>query len=374
MTIFLDNDENIIFDITHSFRDSVIMSVISTIVTQTLDFKIIKMIFAKEVERFKEYNYELVGQNILNTANISFLVTTFLSTLKVPKLNLNDKFYTYLSDFSAHFVSNQFKTIYEKDIPQLKEYIKINEERLFFIKPLLKELLEMLTRIEKTKEKENYEKFLFLSNFFLEKDYFLQSSAYLIEVIPLYIGKVLKDLHYIDFDLDDYQKQQLIVQFIKFNASKKDFNFPHKYFLDVNSELIKKFTDIRDNVAEIRNNLAHINMKKEYSDVKNELKENLNNLQNLIKEKVLYNLTNSDENREYTITYKIELYSKDMERFLNIKTPMPSFEKIINKYKKNELDKLIMFNYFDLKQFLDKNQKDIAKLIKYKKENTLLLK
>jgi hypothetical protein len=70
MTIFLDNDENIIFDITHSFRDSVIMSVISTIVTQTLDFKIIKMIFAKEVERFKEYNYELVGQNILNTANI----------------------------------------------------------------------------------------------------------------------------------------------------------------------------------------------------------------------------------------------------------------------------------------------------------------
>ena len=141
INILIQNkDEKILFDITHSFRDSVLMSVVSTIVTQAIYNPNIEMIYAKEIERFKLYKYELVSEEILNTSNIAIILSTFLDTLKVPKVYSKYKLHKLLEDFSNHLVSNQFRDIYENDIVNIANFIENNRKNLFFIKPLLDEL------------------------------------------------------------------------------------------------------------------------------------------------------------------------------------------------------------------------------------------
>jgi hypothetical protein len=163
----------------------------------------------------------------------------------------------------------------------------MDKKRIFFIKPLLQELLEMLTRIEETKNKDNYKKFLFFANVFLEKDYYLHASTYLIESISLYVEKVLKELNYANFDISEYKRQQLIMDFFKLNNKNENFKFPHLNFLNDNSKIIKEYENIKKNVANIRNSLAHINVNREYKNIKKELRRNLNELQTLIKNKSL---------------------------------------------------------------------------------------
>ena len=80
ISTIIDHKENeILFDITHSFRDSVIMSVISTIVSQIVYNPNIAMIYAKEVEKFKKYEYEQVSEDILDTSNIAFILSSFIT-------------------------------------------------------------------------------------------------------------------------------------------------------------------------------------------------------------------------------------------------------------------------------------------------------
>ncbi|WP_457561928.1 hypothetical protein [Caminibacter pacificus] len=373
MNVLINNSsENIVFDITHSFRDAVLMSVISTIISQIIYNPNITMIYAKEIERFKEYSYEKVGEDILNTSNIAMILATFLNTLKIPNLQSKYGFYDILNDFSVHLLSNQFKDIFDKDIDIIKDYISQNRKNLFFIKPLLDELEEFVNSIEELKSKKSYEKFLFFSELFWEKDYFLHSSTYLIESISLYLLDALKEQGYFETDDEEYETTQKIVALLKYVHNDRDFNFPNEYFVYVNYKIINKFADLREKVADIRHNLAHINTNKTFGEIKVELKKLIEEYKKLIDNKLAYKFQSGTLKYMYTTKYKLKQHHEKLSEFKTSGT-MPKLSTLLNKYKNNDLSSFTNLDIKKVKKYLDRNIKDIEKLYELEKNRTFIV-
>ena len=373
-TLIKYQEEDIIFDITHSFRDSVIMSVISTMVSQIIYRPTISMIYAKELPKKgeeKQYQYTLVGDEFLNTANIATILSTFLSTFKVPPLNSKYKLYNILHSFSTHLVSNQFKDIYEHDIVDLKDFIHTKEEELFFVRPLLSELKTMIDDIEKVKLKRTSEQFIFFSKLFVEKDYFLHASTYLIEAISYYIGEVFFDLNYIDFEIDKYENQSKLVALLKLNYKEKDFNFPNQYFVDINIETFNKFYNLREKVAEIRHNLAHINIEQDYGNIKEKLEHSIEEFKSLLDERILYKLDKTEDKKKYTVKYKLKLLQEDANILNKQKSSFAKVDTIFDKYDKEKLSDLTLYDIEKLKNFCKNNISIYQKLAKAKQEREL---
>jgi hypothetical protein len=375
-TIIENGDKDILFDITHSFRDSVIMSVISTIISQIVYNPNITMIYAKEEKKEKEkkYVYELVGDDILNTSNIAFILSSFVSTLRIPQLNSKYKLFEILNDFSIHLLSNQFKDIYEKDIISLESYVKENREKLFFVKDLLKKLEDIITNIKNIQDKDTYKQFLFFSEFFHCKDYYLHSVTYLIEAINYYIGLILTELKMINFDYNEYKNQTKIVSFLRLNPPKEDFNFPNEYFIDINVHIIDKFYNLREEVAKIRHNLAHININQDYGEIKEKLQNLIDEFSTLVENRILYNFDETEKNKTLTVKYNLEEYEKELKKLtLNNQNPA-KLQTTLKKYENNSLNDLTMFNQNKLQSFMDNNHNNISILFQHKEKRELLLK
>ena len=377
MHLLINNqDKEILFDITHSFRDTVIMSVISTLVSQSVYISNIAMIYAKDMKNnndiCSDYRYETVSKDILGTSNIAFILTSFLNTLKVPPL-VNTELYSLLNDFSTHLISNQFKTVYESDIGNLEDYIKKYKNELFFVAPLFEELSTILTNIKETKEKANFEKFLFFSKFFHRRDYFLQSATYLIEAITYYIGYVFKELKYIDFEINEYENQQKIVKLLRLNYKSIDFCFPNDYFIDINIDAINRFNSLRNKIANIRHNLAHINIEKEYGNLGNELDVLIKEFKNLIGTKVLYSLDKKDNKKIYTVKYKLEQIVKKSKSLVKVQGQnLPKLETLMKKHNENTINDLTQLDISKTKIFMKKYSDELQKLFELEEKRELL--
>lgn len=374
MEVLIKNkEEKIIFDITHSFRDSVIMSIISTIVSQIVYKPNISMIYAKEIEKFKVYRYELVSEEILNTANIATILSTFLSTLKVPPLFSKYKLYDVLHDFSTHLVSNQFKDIYEKDIVNITNFIEEKEDELFFVKPLIENLKSMVEDIKNIEKENIFQQFIFFSELFVEKDYFLHSSTYLIEAITYYLGEVFIEIGYINFDVKEYANQQKIIALLRLNYNINDYNFPHEYFVDINIDVINRFNSLREKVANIRHNLAHINIEQDYKDIKKSLENAIAEFNELQSSKVLYKLDKTLDRKKETVKYKLEKYYEQTKQYNHLKINFTKLETIVKKYHDKALKDLSQYDSVKLSEFIIKNIVEIEKLLQYKRDRKLLL-
>ena len=368
-------EEEILFDITHSFRDAVIMSVISTLIAQIVYKPKITMIYAKEIESRKRYAYELVGDYILNTSNIAFVLSSFIQTLRVPPLKSKYALYEELNQFSIHLLSNQFKAIYDEDIIQLKVFIEENRERLFFVKNLVEQLEEIVIAIEKTKEKPTYEKFLFFTEFFYKKDYYLHSATYLIEGLTQYIGVALKEQGFIVFDMDNYENQQKIVSLLRLNYKKEDFHFPHEYFVDINIALFNRLNSLRDSIAKIRHNLAHINTQQDYTKIKEDLKRLIEEYKTILTQKVLYTIDSTLDKKTDTVKYQLKRYEKEIitSYVLNPNASMPKFKTIYDKYQEGKLEDLTALDTQKVHRFFSKNIKTIEKLFNMQERRELLI-
>jgi hypothetical protein len=278
-----------------------------------------------------------------------------------------------LNNFSIHLVSNQFKDIYETDLIEINKFITENKEKLFFIEPLLDKLEELICHIKDTENKMTSEKFLFFSELFVEKDYFLHSSTYLIEAITYYIGEVFKELNYIDFDVDEYVNQSKIVALLKLNHNQKDFNFSNEYFIDINIDTINKFYNLRETVANIRHNLAHINIELNYGDIKKELEDAIFDYKSLIQQKLLYKLDKTEDKKKHTVKYQIELLQKELNKLNKQKISFVKIDKVFSKYKESRLSDLTLYDISELQKFCKEYENQFNKLNKSKSERNLLL-
>jgi len=374
-SVINDDYDEIIFDVSHGFRHLPLLAIIGLIIENIENpKKISKILFAQEIIPFKKYKFiDLKGY--LDISNIALILRTFLSTFKVPDLKIDMPLYILLKDFSTHLTSNQFKDIFDSDIPKLKEQLKKEEGNLTFVKSLVNELEILLNNIADIKNKNEYKKFIFFSKLFLNKEYFLHSSTYLIEGITYYLGEVFDSKKYIEFDTKEYSKQNKIVNFLKLNYTSKDFNFPNDYFVDINIETINRLSTLRDSIADIRHNLAHINISKEYGEIKEELKEYLQEFENIIKSKEWYNLNSMDTDKVYTVKYKLEDLQNQIKNLSKIpNASLPKLENLLKRYDENTLDKLTNLDINKTKKFMESNEKSIRELLENRKERNLFLK
>ena len=362
-----DYDE-VIFDVSHGFRHLPLLALISLIVENIENpKKIKKVLFAQEKITFKEYKF-IDLKDYLNISNIALILRSFLSTYKVPELDMDIKIYKVLKDFSIHLTSNQFNEIFTKDIQNLKTELKTAKNSLFFVSKLLDELEVFVTKIEDIKNKSAYEKFLFFAKLFMDKGYMLHSSTYLIEGITYYIADALSIQKYINFDTKLYENQTKIVGLLKLNYSSKDFNFPNEYFIDINIEKINKFYTLRNNIAEIRHNLAHINIDKTYDDIENDLKKYIVTFDEFIAKKEFYSFDKTLDKKYFTVRFLLKQYYKEIKTFANNQDKISKLETIIKKYNKNSLNDLTTFDHKKLKVFCEQYSQEIETLL-HKKQN-----
>jgi CRISPR-associated DxTHG motif protein len=366
--------DEVIFDVSHGFRHLPLLALIGLIVENIENPKKIRYIlFAQEEIPFKEYNF-IDLKNYLNISNIALVLRNFLSTYKVLDLDLDISLYKSLKKFSINLTSNQYQNVLNQDIDELKQEITKAKEEFFFIEGLLEEIEKIISKIEAIKHKQLYEQFLFFAKFFLNKKYLLQSSTYLIEGLTFYIGTVLKEIGYFKLDAKEYDDLQKIVGLLKLKPSYKDFNFPNEYFVDINSEAFKKFSILRENIAEIRHNLSHINTTKSYGDLEEELKQYIQEFEELINNRILYNLDKTLDNKKRTIKYILELYQQELEKTkLNRNDTIPKIKTLYEKYTKKELQNLTTLDKVKLGSYIKNYIEDIKKLLHYQEEKKLLL-
>ena len=198
----------------------------------------------------------------------------------------------------------------------------------------------------------------------------------MIEGVTYYCGYVLNDLKLIDLDMRIYENQQLIVKFIKMPNDHKELKklkLPNDYFLDINYEKIKKFSILRDDLADIRHNLAHINIEKSYGELDKKLSSSLETFKLLIKNEVLYKLDHTDKNKEYTVKYKLEQIQNEIKKFVKDNSTVPKIKNIWDKYKSNELDKVSEIkNMRYFKRFLKNKESEIENLYNMRQEKILM--
>ncbi len=366
-------EEEILFDITHSFRDAVLMSVLSTIVTQAVYNPRVQMIYAKEIRRFEEYRYELVSESLLHTSNIAMVLSTFLDTLRVPHIQSKYRLAQILENFSTHLLSNQFRVIYEDDIVAIKEFIKSKREELFFLAPLLRRLEDFVDEFEQTKEEPTFQKFFFFADLFAKKRYYLHASTYLIEAITHYVAYVFQELGLLEEDIQQYHDMQEIVKILKFQPSKK-VHLPNPYFLHINYKIIKELGDLREDVAEIRHNLAHINISKEYEAIDEKMQNVLKEFKRIIESKKLYRLDFSDAKKEQTILYQKELFQRLFAQCVYPGASSPKFDTVIDRYNKGELDKMkANIDVRKLRSYIKKYFNEIEKIQKLEQKRIFLI-
>ena len=284
----------VIVDVSHGFRHLPILMIVDLIIQNFQDTqKIKKILFAKEIEAFKEY--EIIDlKEYLELANISFVLTTFeknytvashIKSIKYSKLlkELND----FSNDLMALNITNLLKT--SKDL--VEELNKIDDVSIKTQAQTLKLAIQNLTDF---KNKKRYMVYYQLSKNLFEKEYMLLSLALLYESIRMYIKSYIKK-QYKDLveDIEQQLNQDLykIGDFFKnlswrnypqfLNQNKSKLFIKESDYLKLSKAYPRHLEQLYKDIDRKRNNLAHANSNGKFEDIKKLINNLLVNYENL---------------------------------------------------------------------------------------------
>ncbi|MCT7496015.1 TM1812 family CRISPR-associated protein [Aliarcobacter cryaerophilus] len=295
----LSSYEEVIVDVSHGFRHLPILMIVDLIIQNFQDTqKIKKILFAKEIEAFKEY--EIIDlKEYLELANISFVLTTFeknytvashIKSIKYSKLlkELND----FSNDLMALNITNLLKT--SKEL--IEELDKIDDISIKTQAQTLKLAIQNLTDF---KNKKRYMVYYQLSKNLFEKEYMLLSLALLYESIRMYIKSYIKKQYK---DLVEDIEQQLspnpsnpdlykIGDFFKnlswknysqfLNQNKSKLFIKESDYLKLSKAYPRHLEQLYKEIDRKRNNLAHANSNGNFEDIKKLINNLLVNYENL---------------------------------------------------------------------------------------------
>ena len=306
-------NEEIFFDITHSFRDTAIMSVLSTTIHEFVNNKKITIIFAKETENGYEY---IQVNEYLDISQMAFLLTSFHQTLNVPILQTKLSLYETMQNFSKQLFSNQINLIINETYPKLKHELQNQKNTsLTHMEHLIEEVLEEL-KIFENLSKSPSQMFFELSKLMCSKNYLLIASTYLVEALPHYAYAHFKRLELIDEDFDYYTATE-VLNFINTGSPQKRLSIPHEYFYCSNATTFKQFSKLVKNVKEIRNNIAHINLQYDEKHIKFKLMKNILLYKKLIKTEKIFDLIVLEEKRDCEPCLKdIRIFERKIQKLL----------------------------------------------------------
>jgi len=271
-----------ILDITHGFRHQPIMAIFASTLSQFLERKDLKIIYAKEKERFKAYEYIYLNEYIEIT-QISLLLTGFIRTLNfIPVSNmklLNNKVF---EDFSKSLLSNDLRGV-ERNYKLLqKELIALRgNEELKHISNLIEKVENQLRPLAMFEPLSVFQKYIFLSKMMVEKNYLVVSLAYIFESLREYCSYRFKDIYLnIEFK-DDYQRNDNVMKTIGNYKIKNKILKKYPRLYKSNKEKFKEVNKVYNKLRKYRNSLAHINTTKNFHNIKQDLKEMIKMVENL---------------------------------------------------------------------------------------------
>jgi len=277
-----------ILDITHGFRHQPIMAIFASTLSQFLERKDLKIIYAKEKERFKSYEYIYLDEYIEIT-QISLLLTGFIRTLNfIPVKNMKLLNNEIFEDFSKSLLSNDMKGV-ERDYLLLKEELERLEknEDLKHISNLVLKVKSELKSLEMLPFFTSYQKYIVLSKMMVEKNYLVVALAYIFESLREYCSYRFEIICSTIKFKDDYQRNDNVMKTIG-NYQKENIILKKYHRLyHKNKEEFKKVNKLYNKIRKRRNALAHINTHSNFEDIKSDLEKIIQKVEKLYIDEVL---------------------------------------------------------------------------------------
>ena len=275
-------DKTILIDITHGFRDQPLLATLAALIAKVNFQNKIQLIYARDIsptnqppQTPKQYRYEMLDEYI-NIGLKSFLLTSFIQTLTIPKINIQDKLIEMLQNFSQDLHKNNFNNLFSTSLESLKT--ELQKDKTKALEELILQIKDITNDFETIKSKKyEYEKFYEMATLMLQKNYYLIAATYATETLPRYIKHYFSKhniLTQID-QIDEYTIHNALNQFITSDTQNdKIFNYEKaSLFKDKHKKSFETFVKILRGIRKERNNLAHIGS----SNAKNNLPQHLNN-------------------------------------------------------------------------------------------------
>ena len=271
-----------ILDITHGFRHQPIMAIFASTLSQFLERKDLKIIYAKEKERFKSYQYIYLNEYIEIT-QISLLLTGFIRTLNfIPVSNMKLLNNNVFEDFSKSLLSNDLRGV-ERNYKLLQKELTAlrGNEELKHISNLIEKVENQLRPLAMFEPLSVFQKYIFLSKMMVEKNYLVVSLAYIFESLREYCSYRFKDIYLnIEFK-DDYQRNDNVMKTIGNYKIKNKILKKYPRLYKSNKEKFKEVNKVYNKLRKYRNSLAHINTTKNFHNIKQDLKEMIRRVEDL---------------------------------------------------------------------------------------------
>jgi CRISPR-associated DxTHG motif protein len=288
-----NSSEEILLDITHGFRHQPIMAIFASSLSKFLDNTNTQIIFAKEIESYKEYEYVYLDEYIEIT-HISMLLSGFIRTLNfIPIKSLQLINAKVFENFSKALFSNDIvgvKKFYKK---LKKELEKIEQHKeLQYLKPLILKVKTTLQPLDNLEKEDIFEQYLTLSKITLEKNSLIVALAYSFESLREYAAKRFEPLlkeKQIRFK-NSYELNTAVMDTISnFKRGQRDNAIQQKLpqLVDKNRNNFKRVQTIYEELRKLRNDLAHINKNKEFEDIKQDIMKLNFKIETLYKDDIL---------------------------------------------------------------------------------------
>lgn len=298
--IIYNSNESIILDVTHGFRHQPLSAIFAATLNKFINSEVdLKIIFAKQIEAFKKYEY-IYLDSYIDITELSLLLTGFVRTLNfVNRLEIKDFNTASFEDFSKALLANDFKKLQEA-YKELKETLTnaSHNPKFTHLNNLFKDIQNTLSPLDRFESQEIYEKYLTLSELMYNKHYYLLSLTYLFEAIRLYCsysffnkGVITKqywdktDIYKINSDIMYFITQE---SYENYQKNFYDKNFPSLY--QNNRNKFKKISDIYNKLRKLRNSLTHINPNSSNPNIDRDLKQLIDNIKDIIEKDILKDL------------------------------------------------------------------------------------
>ena len=288
----LNEQDEILLDITHGFRHQPIMAIFAATLSQFLERKKLKVLFAREEKRYERYQYTYLDTYI-ETTKLSLLFSGFIRTLNFIPVKDSPLLKSHIfENFSKSLLANDLKGVIQHTEKLFKEL-----NRLLALKELkhLHELLytirdQTLHNFKDFSQKPEYLQYLTLSKITKEKNYLIVSLTYLFESLREYVSLRFKPLLKEINIKNGYETNTAVMDTIgNFQRGNKpnpiQRNYPKLYHK--NKSQFQRINAIYKEIRTLRNDLAHINKTKDFADIKQELSKMILKVETIYKDTLL---------------------------------------------------------------------------------------
>lgn len=369
-------DKTILIDITHGFRDQPLLATLAALIAKVNFQNKIQLIYARDIsptnqppQTSKQYRYEMLDEYI-NIGLKSFLLTSFIQTLTIPKISIQDKLIEVLQNFSQDLHKNNFKDLFSTSLESLKT--ELQKDKTKALEELILQIKDITNDFENIKSKKyEYEKFYEMATLMLQKNYYLIAATYATETLPQYIKHYFSKHNILTQNtqkdqIDEYTIHNALNQFITSDIPNNEiFNYEKaSFFKDKHKDSFEKFAKILKDIRDERNNLAHIGN----SNIQNNLSQHLKNFKESFLDQTPFqscDFTDLGDTEE--ITQKINSYFNDKFQY----TFSHTFHKM---HKQASQESLNIKKHFQHRFKKDPKAQSIIQLLKKYKTNKYLTK